>query len=63
MRPADIEPAHAVRDAIASSRPELIIAVGGPDASALEDGSVLLLPAGLEQAVSRLREALLHTAA
>lgn len=63
MRPADIEPARAVRDALASSRPELIIAVGGPDAGALADGAIVVLPAGLEVAVSRLREALLRTAA
>jgi hypothetical protein len=63
MRPADIEPAHDVRDALASARPELIIAVGGPDAAALDDGAVVVLPPGLELAVSRLREALLYTAA
>jgi hypothetical protein len=52
-----------VRDALASARPELIIAVGGPDASALDDGASILLPAGLELAVARLREALLRRAA
>jgi DNA-binding transcriptional MerR regulator len=63
MRPADIEPGRAVRDALASSRPGLIIAIGGPDAGALDDGAIILLPAGLELAVARLREALLRTAA
>jgi F420-0:gamma-glutamyl ligase len=62
MRPADIEPGQAVRDALASSRPGLVIAVGGPDAAALDDGAVVMLPAGLELAVSRLREALLRNA-
>lgn len=63
MRPADIEPAREVRDALASSRPDLIIAVGGPDAPALGDGTVLMLPPGLELGVDKLREALLRTAA
>jgi hypothetical protein len=63
MRPADIEPARAVRAALASARPELIIAVGGPDAGALDDGAIVLLPAGLEAAVDRLRDTLLRTIA
>jgi hypothetical protein len=58
MRPADIEPAQAVRDALASSHPALIIAVGGPDAGSLDDGHVIVLPAGLEPAVARLIEVL-----
>ena len=58
MRPADIEPARAVRRALASSRQDLIVAVGGPDAAALDDGSVHVLPAGLESAVADLRAAL-----
>ncbi len=57
MRPADIEPARAVREALASSRRDLVIAVGGPDAAALDDGSVRVLPPGLESAVADLREA------
>jgi DNA-binding transcriptional MerR regulator len=57
MRPADIEPAREVRDALAT-RPGLVIGVGGPDATALDDGHVLILPAGLELAVARLTEAL-----
>jgi len=61
MRPADIEAAVAVRDALAASRPDLIVAVGGPDAGALDDGVVIVLPPGLELAVARLREALLRT--
>jgi len=58
MRPADIEPARAVREALGSSRRALIIAVGGPDAAALDDGSVRVLPPGLEAAVAHLHEAL-----
>lgn len=58
MRPADIEPARAVRDALAATHPALIIAAGGPDASALDDGTVLMLAPMLEAAVSQLREAL-----